>query len=182
MGSSKVSGANLINFLSDVRERGAQEALRSLNLESLAGKPVEDIFVGLSDYICKEGGSVDEGIARDAFIETIANLAGSGITDLDSLSIDQIQTVLELFVTHSVEARLCNDIGTKTIILPQSPRIANDIQTQLHDFIRRGVSDSLSDARERMMTLTPERALDFIQDVYERAFSILEILAEGEFV
>ncbi|MFC0219801.1 P-loop NTPase fold protein [Pseudochelatococcus lubricantis] len=38
-------------------------------------------------------GVLAEGIAREAFIETIADLAGAGITDLDGLTADQMQTV-----------------------------------------------------------------------------------------
>ena len=75
MGSSLQTGAGLVRFLNDAAANGVREALRTLNLEGLAGRPIEEIFAGLSDYICPEGGSIDEGIARDAFIETIGDLA-----------------------------------------------------------------------------------------------------------
>src|SRR5262249_32684301 len=79
MGSSRGVAAGLIRFLNDASVNSVGEALRALNLESLAGRPIEEVFAGLADYICPEGGSIDEGIARDAFIETIADLAGAGI-------------------------------------------------------------------------------------------------------
>ena len=63
--------------------------VRALNLGALAGHPIEEIFLGLADYVCPDGGSIDEGIAREAFIETIADLAGAGITDLDGLTADK---------------------------------------------------------------------------------------------
>lgn len=116
MGSSRRVGARLLGFLADAQARGAQEALRALKLESLAGRPIEEIFLGLADYICPEGGTVDEGIARDAFIETIADLASLGVTDLDALTADQMQTVFELYATHAIETRICNDIGTKKVM------------------------------------------------------------------
>ena len=112
MGSSRGVGAGLVRFLNDASANGVREALRTLNLESLAGRPIEEVFAGLADYICPEGGSIDEGIARDAFVETIADLAGAGITDIDALTPGQIQTVFELYATHAIEARICNDIGT----------------------------------------------------------------------
>ena len=96
MGSSRAVGGRLLSFLSDTVTRGAREALRALNLEGLAGQPIEVVFLGLADYVCPDGGNVDEGIARNAFIETIADLAENGITDLDSLTADQMQTVFEL--------------------------------------------------------------------------------------
>jgi hypothetical protein len=87
--------------------------------------------------VCPDGGTIDEGIAREAFIETITDLASAGITDLDGLTPDQMQTVFELYATNAIEARLCNDIGAKTVILPSNSRQAARVQAQLNDFIRR---------------------------------------------
>ena len=95
MGASRVAGANLLNFLSNATVNGPREALRALNLQSLAGRPIEEVFLGLMDYVCQgqDGGTVDEGIAREAFIETITELAENGITDIDALTADQMQTI-----------------------------------------------------------------------------------------
>ena len=138
MGSSRGAGSRLLGFLSDAAARGSAEVLRAMNLGVLAGRPIEEIFLGLADYVCPDGGSIDEGIAREAFIETITDLAGAGITDLDSLTPDQIQTVFELYATNAIEARLCNDIGKRAITLPSDALDAARVQAQLHDFIQRG--------------------------------------------
>ncbi|MDF0667056.1 MAG: hypothetical protein P0119_13410 [Nitrospira sp.] len=180
MGSSKTAGAKLAGFLSSARSHGVREALRTLQLENLAGRPIEEIFIGLADYICPEGGTVDEGIARNAFIETIVDLAEFGITDLDSLTVDQMQTVLELYATHAIEARLCNDIGTKINIAPANVQAFERVQAALHDFIFRGVSDALTQARAGLEALTPDRTLQFVGHIYERAFSILQTFGEQE--
>lgn len=180
MGSARGAGSRLYGFLSDTVTRGAAEALRSLNLGDLAGRPIEEIFLGLSDYVCPDGGSIDEGIAREAFIETITDLAGAGITDLDGLTTDQMQTVFELYATNAIEARLCNDIGMKTITLPSDSREAAQVQAQLKDFIRRGVADALTRAHISADALTPDRVLQFVGDVYEQAFGILQIMGDAE--
>jgi hypothetical protein len=180
MGSSRRAGAQLLGFLADARARGAREALRALNLEGLAGRPIEEIFLGLADYVCPASGSVDEGIARDAFIETIADLAGLGVTDLDALSAEQMQTVFELYASHAIEARICNDIGAKTLILPTDIRSVERVQGQLRDFIRRGVSDALTAARAAVEALTADRVFTFVTNVYERAFGILKTLGNAE--
>lgn len=180
MGASTRAGAGLLGFLTDAQSRGAREALRTLNLEGLAGRPIDEIFLGLADYICPDGGTIDEGIAREAFIETIVDLSELGITDLDALSADQMQTVFELYATHAIEGRICNDIGMKAITLPADVHAANLVQQQLHDFIRRGVADALSAARTAMHSLTPDRVLDFVAGVYESAFAILRTLGDAE--
>ena len=86
MGSSRGAGSRLLGFLSDAVARGATRSLARLNLGALAGRPIEEIFLGLADYVCPDGGTIDEGIAREAFIETIIDLAGAGIADLDGLT------------------------------------------------------------------------------------------------
>ncbi|MCB1924147.1 MAG: hypothetical protein KDJ27_10445 [Gammaproteobacteria bacterium] len=180
MGPSRGTSAGLVRFLNDASTNGVREALRSLNLERLAGQPIEEVFAGLADYICPEGGSIDEGIARDAFVETIADLAGAGITDIDALTPGQIQTVFELYATHAIEARIYNDIGTKVVILPANPRAAERVQAQLRDFIQRGVSDAVNAAGINIQSLTPDAVMGFVSDVYQSAFDVLRAMGDGE--
>ena len=180
MARSPASGIPLLHFLSGTVANGSREALRALNLERLAGRPIQEIFLGLVDYICPDGGTVDEGIARDAFIETIADLGETGIVDFDTLTADQMQTIFELYAAHAIEARLCNDIGMNAITLPPDAGQAVSIQVQLMDFVRRSVSDALTKARAAMEALTPERVLRFVTQVYEDAYAILQSMAEVE--
>ena len=180
MGSARISGSRLLRFFSDNQSRGSREALRSLDLESLVGRPIEEVFLGLTDYICPDGGTIDEGIARDAFIETIADLATLGITDLDGMTEDQMQTVFELYATHAIEARILNDIGGKTVTLPTDFRAAERVQAQLRDFVRRSVGDALHAAHTAIQGLTSDRVLSFVGEIYEAAFGILRALGEAE--
>jgi hypothetical protein len=178
MGSSRAAGSRLLGFLGEAQGGRLAEALRALNLESLAGRPIEDIFLGLADFVCPAGGTIDEGIARDAFFETIADLVGVGITDLNALNLGQVQVVFELYACHAIEARLCNDIATKSVTLPADTTAVRRVQEQLHGFIQRGVSDALTSARATLEALTPERALSFVENVYATAFEILRVMGE----
>lgn len=180
MGASRRAGARLLSFLVDAQARGVQEALRALNLEALAGRPIAEIFVGLADSICPGASTVDEGIAREAYIETIVELASEGLTDLTTFTPDQMQTVFELYATHAIEARICNDIGTKAVTMPADALAAHSVEQQLRDFIRGGVSDALTRARAETPNLMPERIQGFVDAVYESAFAILQILGDAE--
>lgn len=180
MGASRGAGARLLGFLSDAQARGTREALRTLNLESLAGRPIDEIFVGLADHICPGAGTVDEGIAREAFVETIIELATLGVTDLDALTPEQMHTVFEMYATHAIEARLCNDIGAKAVTIPADAQVALRVQAQLRDFIRRAVSDALTAARVKTPTLTSGSVQSFVDAVYESAFGILQALGDAE--
>ena len=180
MGSSRSTASGLVSFLGNASANGVREALRSLDLESLAGRPVEQVFAGLADYICPDGGSIDEGIARDAFIETIADLADAGITDIDGLTSEQIQTVFELYASHAIEARICNDIGTKVVTMPPDIRTVERIEAQLGEFIQRGVSDAVNASGVDIGALLPDQVSGFVDSVYEAAFDMLQVLGDSE--
>jgi hypothetical protein len=180
MGSSRQAGARLYSFLADAQTRGPAEALRSLNLEALAGRPIQEIFIGIAEYVCPPGGTVDEGIAREAFVETIADLADQGFSDFDALTVEQMQTVFEMFATHAIEARICNDIGKNSIKLPADVSAIRRAQEQLHDFVSRAVSDALNAAQAASGPLTPQQALQFVDTVYEAAFEMLQSFGDME--
>ena len=180
LGSARVASSRLISFLADAVNRGADAALKALNLDALVGLPIQEILVGLSDYICPDGGTIDEGIAREAFIETIVELSEEDITNLDELTGEQIQTVFEIYAAHTIEIRLYNDIGTNSIKLPHDEIEVERIQAQLNDFIRRGVSDALAANKIPTASLTPDRVLQFVDEIYSQSYDILLNLCEAE--
>jgi hypothetical protein len=180
MGSSRQAGVRLYSFLADAQTRGPVEALRSLNLQTLVGRPIQEVFLGIAEYVCPIGGTVDEGIARDAFVDTIADLADQGFTDFDSLTADQMQTVFEIFATYAIEARICNDIGNNSIKLPSDVSAIERAQEQLHDFVSRAVCDALSNARVAAGPLTQQQALQYVDAVYEAAFEMLQTIGDAE--
>jgi hypothetical protein len=180
MGSSRQAGARLYSFLADAQARGPVEALRSLNLAALAGRPIEEVFIGVAEYVCPVGGTVDEGIARDAFVEMVAELADQGVTDFDTLTPEQMQTVFEMFVSNAVEARIYNDVGKNGITLPDDVNAVEEVQAQLHDFVARAVSDALATNPGQAGTLTPQQALQHVDAIYETAFEMLRSMGDEE--
>jgi hypothetical protein len=178
MRAPRAASAGLLGFMADAQARGAPAALQALNLGALAGRSIEDIFVALADYVCPDSGTVDNGIARAAFIETIADLAGLGITDLDALTNEQMETVVEHYATHAIEARICNDIGANIVTLPKDPDAAARVQAQLHDLVGRGVADALDKLRPVFDSLKPDQIQGFIRTLYEEAFGILQMLGD----
>lgn len=180
MGTSRRVAARLVGFLTSAIQKGAAATLRALHLDQLAGHPIEEIFSELVDSVCPAGGTVDEGIAREAVVETIAELAGSGIADLDNLTFDQLQTILEIYVSRTIFNRLCNDIGAKMIALPRDERQAGRIQAQLLDFIRRAVSDAIARETPKSKSLSQDKINNFVNTVYEQAFEILAAISMQE--
>ena len=178
MGSSRGTAARIAGFLGAIGTQGLQQALVRFNLTALAGRPATEIFAALADRICPEGGSIDEGIARDAFVETMIDLADAGITDLSALTPEQMQTVLELYITHSIEDRIYNDIGIRGVELPNDVLAAERVRNQLYDFIRGGVVDALNEAAIDFTAINPVSIERTIEAVYESSFDILEALGQ----
>ena len=179
MGSSRRSASRLLGFLSSVVSDGVKGALRLLNLEDLAGRPIDDIFLGMMDHVCPDGGNIDEGIARDAFTQTIADLASNGVTNINALIIEQLITVLELYITHTIEYRIYNDIATKVIQLPSNIHLAIQLQAQLADLIRRGVSDALANELDSIRALRQDNTQNLVNRVYETTFAIVQDICES---
>lgn len=179
MGSSRGTAARLLNFLNDAATRGIDETLRSLNLDNLTGKPIDEVFIGIADYILPEGGSADTGIARDAFVQTIAQVVEAGSVDLADLSSDQVQAVIEAYTTNSIELRIYNEIGTKAVSMPKDVAAATAIQDQLHDFIGNGVSEAFNNLDQRPLPLRPDETLAYVDQIYEQAFDLLVALGDN---
>ncbi|WP_367898802.1 Qat anti-phage system associated protein QatB [Leptospira sp. WS58.C1] len=180
MGISKTASVNLLNFLSTASSQGFEKALDSIGLPNLAGKPIDDIFIGLIDHICPSDGAVDIGITRDAYIKTVADLASADVGSLNSLSEEQVKTVFEIFATYTIEARICNDIGTKSISLPTNVDSIVKVQNQLRDFIKGAVADAINREFKKGKGLTQKKTRSFVDKVYRQAFSILEVLGNEE--
>jgi hypothetical protein len=179
MAVSRRSTARLAGILNSAIGGNAPAALRSIGLERLVGRPIEEIFLGMMEIVCPAGGAIDDSIAREVFIETIVDLADSGIIDFDSLTAAQVQTILELNIAHAIEARLCNDIGSNSITLPQDATEAANIQVQLFEFVERSVSDAFT-ADPVGIRMTQAQITHSIDSVYEQAYSIFQSMAELE--
>lgn len=180
MGASRSSGATLLGFLSDVAVRGAAQALGALNLQGLAGLPIQEVFLGLVDYICPDGGTLDEAIAREALVETIVELTTLGVTDLNSMSAEQMKTVFEIYATNAIEARLYNDIGLNLVQIPVNAAAANIIQAQVHEFIQRAVADAVAGITIGNQAFTQAQSLTIVTTVYQSAFDLLRAMGDEE--
>lgn len=180
IGASRHVTSGLVNFLSTAQTSGVQVALSSNNLGALVGKPIDEIFIGIMELMCPDGGSIDEGIARNAFVETIAQLVSEGMESLDGLSKEQFQHVIEVFVANAIEGRLYNDIGTKVVVEASDVHTAEFIQSQVHDFIKGSVTDAIERHSSEFDNLAGLDANELVDTIYNDVYTILETLSENE--
>ncbi len=174
MGASRDTAGGVLSVLRGFQRDGIGPTLQRLNLANLVGRPVRDVFVGLTDAICKDGGSIDEGIARDAWLETVAEVDDLGIDDLDALTSDQMQEVFFAFVAHAIEARLFQEIGVNGLHLAADLAAIKAFEAQLKSYIRRSVRDSFSGDLNGLSALSDQQIMDVVNQTFREAWDLLE--------
>lgn len=177
MGPAISAGGRLVSFMADASGRGLEAALRRFNLQGLAGKPIQEVFLALTDFICPDGGSADEGLVRDAFIEMVAELAEDGVSSFDTITEDQLRTIIERFMTHSVKDRILNDIGSRVIEMPATNDAVIKVEGILHDFVAGAVHDAVGSMNESLLQVKPDSIQKQILKIYEASFGLIESIA-----
>ncbi|WP_208950379.1 Qat anti-phage system associated protein QatB [Rahnella sp. ChDrAdgB13] len=178
MGSSRVVAGGLLGILGDFQQGGATQVLQRFNLGGLSGQPAATVFVSLIEFLCPPGGSVDEGIARQAMLDTIGDMSESCLESFDALTPEQLQEVFIGFVVHSIEGRIMADIGHNAIKLPEDIQAIGDIQATLHDFVDTATRTHLRDELGQIDGLSGSAVEDKVERIYEYAFEL--ITSEGE--
>jgi hypothetical protein len=180
MGPSRAAASKVLAVFRGLQRDGAQETLRRLNLESLSGRGVQDVFIGLTEVICRDGGPVDEAIARDAWLETIAVLDQFGIDDLDTLSTEQIQEIFLSFIAHTVEARLYQEIGVNGFTFAEDLDDINEFDKQFRDYIERSVRDSFTGDLAQLSNMSDRTVREIVDKTYRDAWDLLQVLGDRE--
>lgn len=178
MPNSRAVAGGIAGLARSFATQGPAEALRQFNLEGMAGAPAEDVFVALTDMLCPTGGTIDEAIARDAMLETVADLAASGVGNFDELSPEDLREFFIGVVSHSIEGKILNEVGTNAIAAPSDIAGVERAQAMLHDFIEGCVRDEF-DALGTDLSDIDAAALDsFVYDLYGAALDLVEVLGD----
>jgi hypothetical protein len=176
MGSSRQAAGRIYGFYQDVQQRGTAEALRQLGFGDLVGKPAIDGLARLTDAVCPPGGPQDQAIARDAFAEAVVNLAVEGVADIAALTADQWQSLFLDFITRSIEARIVNDIGTKSVTMPTDLKAAQQVERSLHQLVDGCAKDAFAETLGKGETLQDNQMQAGMDSIYQVAFAFLEAL------
>jgi len=178
MPNSRAVAGGVAGLARNFVNQGPAEALRQFNLEGMAGAPAEDVFVALTDMLCPAGGTIDEAIARDAMLETVADLAAAGVGNFDELSADDLREFFIGVVSRSIEGKILNEVGTNAIAAPSDIGGVERAQAMLHDFVEGCVRDEF-DARGNDLSDLDAAAIDrFVDDLYSAALDLVQALGD----
>ncbi|WP_323130977.1 Qat anti-phage system associated protein QatB [Sinorhizobium medicae] len=173
MGSSRAAASNVLGVLRGMQRDGVQAALRSFNLTALIGRSTTEVFLGLTDLICRDGGPIDEAIARDAWLETVAELDRFNIGDLDALTADQIRDVFAAFIAHSVETMLFQEIGVNGLAIARDLDAIELFEAQFRSYIQRAVQDSFATDLRDLSTMSDRDIHTVVDATYKDAWELL---------
>lgn len=173
MGSSRATARGLLGVIRDFQRLGPAETLRQLNLAALVGRPADDVFVAILEFICPPGGTVDEAIARQAMLEAIGDMAEAGVGSFDTLTPAQMQDFFLDFIARSIEGRVMADLGGRSITLPDDVAAVENAQTQLHDFVTGATWGQLSGRLDGVERLSDHDIEVVVNQIYETAFDLV---------
>lgn len=180
MGPSRAAASNALGVFRGIQRDGVQETLRRLNLTSLSGSSAQEVFIGLTEVVCKDGGPIDEAIARDAWLETIATMEGFGISDLDALTDEQIKEVFLSFIAHTIDARIYQEIGVNGFKFAADLDDIKSFDKQLQSYIERSVRDSFTSDLSDLSSMSDETIRQVVDKTYTEAWDLLQLLGDQE--
>jgi hypothetical protein len=180
MGAARATGGRLLGVMRDVQTLGATETLRRLDLAGLATRSAPDAMLGLLEFLCPPGGAIDEAISRQAMLDAIEQLAQSEVDAFENLTPDQLEAFFLDFVACSIERRVINDIGSRSITLPADVSAVRRAQDQLHDFITGRTRTELAGRTKGLTGLSDQELSGITEQIYETAFAVIAVAAEAE--
>ena len=180
MAPSRAAAGRALGVLRAVQRDGIHETLRRINLQGFSGRSVQEIFTGITEVVCQDGGSIDEAIARDAWLETIAELDQFGIDNLDAVTDEQIQELFLSFVAHSIEARLYQEIGVNGFKLSDDLDDIESFDEQFREYIARSVRDSFSGDISTLSNMSDNDIGSVVDSTYLETWELLQLLGDRE--
>lgn len=177
LGSARKSTAKLVGVLGAFSHGGASGVQEYLKNYNLIGKPAAEAFRDITDLICDDGGTTNEGIVRDAYLDTLAEtteLRGMLFEDLRS---EQIMVILEGMISRVVMGKLLNDIGRKVLHIPKSLKKAGNVRERIFGYVKGVVSDSFARLKINPANIRSDQSHQITDQVYSQVYTIF---AESE--
>lgn len=175
LGSARSSTARLYGVLNTLSGNGGvREIARQLFISNLEGLPASEFFVQIASFICPDGGVNDEGIARSAYFETIAENPELFDKSTEELTIDECSSVLQNFMCRVVLEHVMNDIANKTITLPDDIDEVSRIEGLVEQLIKQSVSDACAEVQHNNVQMTNNKAQEITDSIYQKTYEILE--------
>lgn len=171
LGSAKSSTAKLVGMLGAFSEGGAGAAQDYLKSYNLIGIRADEALRSITDLICDDGGTTNEGIARDAYIDTLADMKELRGINFENMLPEQIMLFLNGCMARIVVGKLLNDIGNKTLSIPDSLQKAGNVKKRMVNLVKGLIGDIVEKMSLKPDKIRKEQAQSVTDQVYEKIYS-----------
>jgi hypothetical protein len=175
LGSARGSTARLVSVVGGFASGGVSATAHQFHLGDIIGKSAKDVFLRIMNFVCPDGGSTDEGIARSAYIEALSAMPDWENKQIETLNPPEFLAFTEIYMADVIEQKLVNDIGNKLFSLPDDIASIENIEAQMKDFIRNTVSDAVSKLNVDIKSIDQNQAHRIVDSVYKMAYDLLAL-------
>lgn len=175
LGAARNSTARLYGILNTLSKSGGiSEIEHQYSIDSLEGLRASDFFVKIASFICPDGGADDEGMARSAYFDTIADYPELFEKSIEKLTVEECSSVLQNFMGKVVMEHVMNDIANKVIMLPNDIDEVSRIEGLVEQLINQSVSDAFAEVQQNNIQMTNTKAQEITNLIYQKTYEILE--------
>lgn len=178
LGAARRSTTQMFSIFNSIVTRGVAESQRIFSLGDIIGKSATEALLMIGNFVCPDGGSTDEGIARDSYIEAIISMPELQNKNIEELTPAEFLAFTEHYMSKVIEDRLINDIGNKCFSLPDSVAQIDEIQRQLSGFISGAVSDAIVSLNVDISQINSAQASKIVDSIYKKSYDLLAGLEE----
>jgi len=178
LGSARQSTAKLFSVVSGFTSNGVSVTAQTFRLGDIIGKPAKNVFLHIMDFVCPDGGTTEEGIARSAYIEALVVMPDWDNKTIENLTASEFLAFIEIYMANVIEERIVNDIGNKLITLSTDVEQIDILQQQMKEFIGGAVLDAISKLNVDISKINTSQTQDIVDSVYRTAFDIMSNLED----
>lgn len=179
LGAARGSTARLVSIVAGFAGGDIITTAKQLHLGEIIGKSAKDVFLNIMNFVCPDGGTTDEGIARSAYIEALSAMQDWDDKQIETLSPPEFLVFTEIYMADVIQEKIINDIGNKTFSLPDDIASVESIEAQMKDFIRNTVVDAVSSLNVDIQNINQYQVQSIVDSVYRTAFDMMASYSEG---
>jgi hypothetical protein len=179
MQPSAIRVSSFYETIDTIKRRGLAAALTEFNLTAYANRPALEVLSAISDVVFRDTGrsyenTQDDSLTKAAYSNTVTRICEeSPDINLDTLTNEQIEVMMAIFIEETIAQRVINDIGnefTETVNdVEELVKMENNIYQIVSGLVRNQIMPEIS-ATRRGDQQDLERK---IENIYRIAFDAM---------
>ncbi|PYF70584.1 Qat anti-phage system associated protein QatB [Pedobacter nutrimenti] len=178
MQPSVIRVVDFYNAINKVKNEGLDASLQTFNLTSYQGRSALEILSALSDEIFRDHANAfdntqDDAITKLAYANTVTRICDIENLDLNTLTNEQVEVMLAIFIEETIAQRVICDLGNKMTALESDITVLLEVENNAYQIISGLVRNTIMP--EIVATQLGDKA-DLnkqIENIYRSAFDTL---------